>query len=563
MAWTDEVMTAVRDSLSTQEKAASDAILQYYKDDYTAIDKVFSKIYHLHLPGIYNYSPIRRVKDAVLTGVQLLTGDVKRFASPTNASLKSRVGSIAPLVNDDIFNTWINHATAMEHFKAWAEPISDLRAVIRNKEFRTATRQYHGNDILSRLDSAMNDIARGSVDRARTIKQLDQFRASITKSILAKPAISAKQTISFAAYLTEMPTADFFDGIADFWKNPVGNARFLQEHSPSLKARFHEGFERDVRLAMRTGTVKTLLGKGNFTNKFMAGIRLFDKFAVEMGSWAKYKSEMKGKAETKENITAALDEAMLSTSRTQPTFDIETLSEWQRGGSLMKLFTMFQTQTNKYYRIGTTSLRNLEARRGSPAKNISNLILVWSLLPAIFQFISDAFQFKPKHMFKAAALGPLNTILIFGQLLQSAYGWVTQEGFDYQATPLLAPINYTQRIVGKGWKIARAGLDPTKDIETGDVVAMIEYMALIGGMVTGMPTPYAVQVERAIISEEPKELLFSKYALSKEETAAEKAKAATEAKNTAILNILSQNRFNEEYADLTNEQQDIIKAEMP
>ena len=116
--------------------------------------------------------------------------------------------------------------------------------------------------------------------------------------------------------------------------------------------------------------------------------------------------------------------------------------------------------------------------------------------------------------------------------------------------------------MNKAWKIARAGLDPAKDIELGDVIALAEYMALIGGMMTGTPTPYAVQVERAIVDKDPRQLMFSRYVMKEDMTAAEKAKAKREAIEQSFKDILSQNRYNKNYDDLLKNEKAIIDAEM-
>ena len=55
---------------------------------------------------------------------------------------------------------------------------------------------------------------------------------------------------------------------------------------------------------------------------------------------------------------------------------------------------------------------------------------------------------------------------------------------------------------------------------------MIEYYGKAAGQLTGIPTPYLIQTERAIRKGKPKELIFSPYSLG--ETGKKKKKTETD-----------------------------------
>jgi len=247
----------------------------------------------------------------------------------------------------------------------------------------------------------------------------------------------------------------------------------------------------------------------------MLQIRLGDAFAVTQGMWAAYKSALKTMPQA-EAIAFAED----LTNRTQPSFGIDTLSALQNGGSFFKLMTMFQNQPNKYFRIVGDNLRNFKYGRGSREKAAGTILLTWVILPMIFQYIADAFQWKPERQARAGILGPLNYILIGGQLVQSMWGWATGEPFDYEISPATQSINDIQNAVSKAKKLYNQGQDPYKDISVEDAVALIEYLAKAGGQVSGLPTPYLVQTEKMLrqkIKEgdaiTAKDYVFSQWAL--------------------------------------------------
>ena len=146
----------------------------------------------------------------------------------------------------------------------------------------------------------------------------------------------------------------------------------------------------------------------------------------------------------------------------------------------------------------------------------------------MFQFIADAFQWKPERQLRAGLLGPLNFILIGGQLVQSVWGWLTDLPFDYQISPVAQTLRDLQTIVNKAKKLVAQGIDPYKDISMDDVASLVEYLAKATGQVTGLPTPYFVQVSRGIrekLAEDEdidiKDFLFSQWALEPPEKGAE------------------------------------------
>ena len=186
----------------------------------------------------------------------------------------------------------------------------------------------------------------------------------------------------------------------------------------------------------------------------------------------------------------------------------------------MKLLTMFQNQPNKYFRIEADAIRNFKYKRGSRAKAASTILLVHVILPMLFQYIADAFQFKPDRQARAGILGGLNYILVVGQFIQSAWGWLTGDPYDYQISPVLSTGREIQLAVIKGKKIVEKGLDPIEEVTFDDVADLVEYMAKAGGQLLGVPTPYLVQTSRAIRTkvEEDEDIkledfLFSQWAL--------------------------------------------------
>ena len=517
MGWSQEVRDAVEANLTADEKKLADAMFEFYEAYYQSVNVIYQELYNVDMPHNPKYSPIRRDLEGDITEHILSFQDASQYASVLNGSLKARQRNIRPLRFNGATSILSSHITQMEHFKAWAITMRDMRRVFASTEIRQGIEQYHGRGILRLIDTFLNQMARGGIETAATNRVADFLRRSFTKSILAiKPVIALKQIPSLFAYISEMNVTDFFIGVADFWTSPIKNFRFLYNNSEMFRARMSVGFERDIRAAMEKHGKKAISGQGKITDWFLLQIRLGDTFAVTQGMWAKYKAGLKQGLSQEEAIASAED----TTGRTQPSFGIDTLSALQNGGSFLKILTMFQNQPNKYFRITGDNMRNFKYGRGSRAKAASTILLTWVLLPMMFQFVADAFQWKPERQARAGILGPLNFILIGGQLVQSMWGWLTDQPFDYQVSPVAQTGRDLQMIFMKARKLLAQGQDPYKDISGDDVAAVIEYLAKAIGQLTGLPTPYFVQVEKGIRQKlaagediDIKDFLFSQWAL--------------------------------------------------
>ena len=483
MGWSQQVRDAVVNNLTKQEKELADEMFNFYEDYYQSVNTIYQDLYNIDMPHNPRYSPIRRDFESNVAENILTFQDANQYASVLNASLKARQKNVRPLKFNGATEILSNHIEQMEHFKAWATTIRDLRRVFGNTEIRQAIEQYHGRNITQRIDTFINNMARGGVETAVTNKIADKLRRNFTQAILPiKPAVGLKQLPSTLAYMTEMNISDFSRGVASFWTSPIPNFKFLFNNSEGFRARVKEGNERDIRAALEKHGKARLSGQRSIKDWLFFNIRLPDAVAVSQGMWAKMQAELRTIGVTKETATPeqlekAINAAEDITGRTQPSFGIDTLSSLQSGGSFMKLLTMFQNQPNKYFRIEADAIRNFKFKRGSRAKNASIILLVHVILPMLFQFIADAFQFKKDRQARAGILGGLNYILIGGQLIQSAWGWLAGDPFDYQVSPVLSTVDEIQRSVVKAKKMVQKGLDPIASITFDDVAALVEHMA--------------------------------------------------------------------------------------
>lgn len=493
MHWTQEMREAVLDNLTAQEKAWADWHLKYYGKYYNSVNEVYKKMFFVDLPFNVFYSPINRMAEQEQAEETLLFKEVIRHASTTNPSLISRVKSLLPLRWTSADKTLMNHIVRMEHFKAWAEPMNELRSIFGDTEVRQAIRQYHGKHILRRIDIELDEFAKGGINQMLVNNWIDTIRRNFTTAALARPAIAPKQIPSLLGYFSEMSLRDLVSGVSKFWLHPIRNTQQLMKDSPIFKDSVGGGYERDVRLAMHKGADKRIAKRKGFREWLFAHIRVGDFLARGPGQYAKWQAEIKAGKSTEE----AMREAEKTTGRTQPGWKLSQLSAPQKGGSVWKLFTMFQTQPIRYYNIAVDNARNLRYGRGSPLKALSNIALIWVILPMLFNWIADAFQWKKKHQAVAIALGPFGYIPIAGKLITNIALAAVGEAYGTQLSPVQSIPERFKRATSAARRLFKNNRDSSKDTTVEDAIKVVEELSEAIGYVGGVPTPYLVQAERA------------------------------------------------------------------
>ncbi len=512
--FTDEMINAIKSNLTTKEIAWCDFVLEFLDTYYDDINKVYRNKYGINLSKNKNYWMRTRDIDKSDTPEHIMQmKDMANRASTLSSNLKEARRNKTPYKIMSAHDKLINYVSQMEHFMAWTDTIQELRSVFGNRDVRTAIAENYGDDMNRYINRTIDNLARGGIESAKRNRFLDALRGNFSVAVLGlKPMIAIKQPIAILGFMTEMPYGDFVSGVIDFMKNPVENYRILYSKSSGLRSRYQNGeWERDF--ATKYNKTRTVVGTNMpMSDFFLYLIRLADMAGTVPGQWAKYKSSLK-RGMSDENAILSSEQ---SVNRTQNTSYLETMSAVQTEGSWAKLLTMFQDQTNKYFRLMMAQTRVIFNKAQTPkarVKAFSDLMILWVVLPALFQFMSDGFKWRPDRQGRAIVLGPVNYLLIFGQMAQSVYGWTTGEKYPYEPSPVLQVFEDLQYFISDVREMVEAGQDPYKDITMDDVISMVEDLAKSVGGATGIPTPYLIQIEKAIRNGKLINLLYSDWAL--------------------------------------------------
>lgn len=440
-----------------------------YPEIHRMVNMVYRKRFGINLPRNEFYTPIRAYRPGTVDEIDV-TLDTPRsvHATELNGSLKSRTENNYHILNTDGTSMLGQHIAQMAHFTAWTQTVRHLRATLLSPDVLKAVEQNYGPRTAKILINAVEDLARGGIDKAKSNAIVDALRSGIAKGMLGlNPVIMIKQLTSIPAYAADIGWASFAKGESDFWTHPKEAMETLRK-SPYFRTRYAEGFERDVKFAMararkgKPGAVSTL------TDKLMAPIQWGDKGAVYLGGWAVYKhyhdaAIAEGKSEAEAN-KIGLREFEMSTKRSQQSGNLEDLSALQRSGSILQLATMYMTAPNAYYRMEVLAIRNLLKGRGSKTDALRRIFTMHLVMPVLFAWASsgltgpfydddDKNEEWWKRMALASISGSLAGALLIGEGVESVAKWALgMEWGSEISIPLFDSLNKVGRAGNKARK---------------------------------------------------------------------------------------------------------------
>lgn len=495
MGYTKEMVDAINSLLTAQDVVFAEAQLDFYRNYYEGVNNIYEEMYGVSLPYNENYSPIRRseVDQGELSGFGEFLGEAFTRASIVKGSLKSRQSTLKTIDENSDVSVLQQHIAEMEHFKAWATKMREMNAVFGSSEVKNAIVENHGKGALAVTQNFLKDFTTGGAGTAQKIKWIDWVRGSFTRAVLAvKPAIAVKQLASFPAYMENMPVAQYTKYYAEFWKSPNKNRKFLQENSELMKAR-GQNMERDIQQAVRSDQHRAFKKHQSFLNMLMLNVQVGDQAAILVGGWPVYKYNYDqnikagmGKKEAQEKAIAKFEK---TTKLAQQSAYLSDLSAFQRMGSIAKLFSMFKTSPNQYFRKELSAIRGALTGR-MPLKQAAKTLAIYHfVLPMFFQFISDGFEWDWEEQKRAMITGSLNGMFIVGD----GFDAIVRGALGLKVWEVETPIVSTKDDVIK----AITSVD-WNDITTEDLLDAADGLLSATGKATGIPTEQAITAVEGI-----------------------------------------------------------------
>jgi len=393
-------------------------------------------------------------------------GDGSR-ATVKSASMKERVDSVKPIVFSDAMAKFEKHMREANHYISHAALAKKFFATFRSRqsEVRKAIKQRYGDEMLSELDSLIDDMIRGRLKSENQIYRiLNGFRANVTKASLAiKPAVAIKQLTSWPAFSEEIGFKEYGKAFSEFSKDPMRWMKAVYD-TEYVKNRLSSSFYADIQDQIRSHS--QILGKTSIMDVMMFNVKAGDIGAVIFGGAPVYlhaykKARNSGMSEADARVEAERVFGMAS-ERAQQSSAMSSRGAYLRDNSWTRSWFMYMTSPIQYQRNINVALYNhvqalVDQHKGNKAdvkgtrKQLLRALLIFHvMLPQIFQAVASGFlafiddddvrELFWKRQAQTLLYGNLNILPIAGQLIEGIGKMVVgnkKEIFDSSGSPLL------------------------------------------------------------------------------------------------------------------------------
>jgi hypothetical protein len=480
MGYTDDMLAAVDGILTKQDKEFIDRQLEFYREYYDRVNEKYRNHYGVDLPFNEFYSPIRRegfkAPEGLFTDF-LEDINARRGVAPT--SLRTRTKNTFRLAKQSDVMVLQKHIVEMEHFIAWADKIKLLNAVFKDPEVRAAVALNSNSKMLNVIDDFIGRFTRGGTEFSNRLDAVDKIRANMTRSVLAvKPLILTKQSISTVAGAENMPIKHYTAGILDFWRHPIETYRFFKENSIWFKERANFQ-ERDIKTALSSKEFAQFQRHKGWLDMLMLNVRVGDQAAIIAAGWARYRWQTKVNGMSHED---AIRDFEVNSERVQQSGDLSQLSNIQTRGSITKLLTMFLSSPIQYVNREVSALRNLAAGRQGAASAAKAIVIYHVIIPLLYQFMADGFQWDKNEDLRAVLLGPFNGLVIVGQVFAGLMAAISGAKIRDANIPLISPAFSLMYPIQETLNDIADG-----DLPIEDVHKIVREFAGLGGALTGLP----------------------------------------------------------------------------
>ncbi len=463
MGWTPEMFKKFDKFVDPKIKQYVDFLMDDWlrKTIRPEVAKRYGQKFKTALPDNPNYMPRAYSDTTPLDDItNLFLGDnLPGMAGTVPNSVKVRIGSKSGFRKENIEVLMRRHSEQMNQFIHYDALVSDMRAVFNDSAVKNVIlKSRGGKELHSTLMKKIDDIARGQMASAGKIGIIDSMISRFTQGTLMLNIVPlVKQLTSIPGFTMGkdgLKYSELISGSLIYYKNPIKWARMFAKDSDGwLMGRLTTGFNRETAMAFKTGnknyTIKgTNITVGEFLQKgAIIPTRVGDVAAILPGITAKYVQITKQLKRTT-NLTKAqihrraIRRATKLASESQQSPWIENLGRLQTANSLGKAVTMYSTTPIQYLRLSTEALRMGMRGQMTPRQAARTVITSWIILPQLFQFASNGFNWNKERQLRALLLGPINHYPAIGNLATTMFD-ILQKGYSWKdiasdITPLLS-----------------------------------------------------------------------------------------------------------------------------
>jgi len=387
--FTEEDITVIENSLRAEEKSAIQNLIKYYSDvQYSALDKVHVLLNGIHMGKEEFYFPMLNLesKDGLLKDLenQILKRFKFKVAGVSSGFTKGRVTHKSGFQHLDFFGVVLKNWEQVEHYKAFAPIIRDIRKYLGNLEIKKSIENKFGKEYYDILQKFLRDVAYGGDQTLLTSRDkfVQRLRTNYMKAVLSINLLSPlRQFLGILPAMHFVGKVPVMKAMLKYSSNPVKWWKFTDDKSPLLKFRAFSS-EREMRemIARRDPEhrLQKFTGATNLTEAGMLPLIYTDKLICQIIWLGAYDSTIE-KGGSEDSAVAFGDETV---RRTQNMGDIIFLADAFRGGVWDKVFTTFKNENNQNFNLNYENIMKSKEGQQGWGHFVDGVILMF-ILPAL------------------------------------------------------------------------------------------------------------------------------------------------------------------------------------
>ena len=394
----ENVILAVLDSLSSQEQAIGNWILQDLEGNFSRANNAAKMGLGRELDQKDNYFPIRVIDVADMKQEDFLTlledKPTRTSAKIEPSETKERKHGAQQPLNLDSFEVYLNHLTRIEQFIHLAPVAKSVGNILNTKEFRQALSNVtsgHGPGILDRwLRNSIRGHAIERIDNIGAKAILWMRQKGVLYSLTGNLPSVVRQFLSGFNGVAVHPTIlAYATGYMADAANPkmykLLEQRMLDK-SDVIKTR---SFERELaNVKHQAQTARVLTGKKEFSEIALSWQKWADRRTVTIAWNSFYDAALNSESVRKQFNLDGSDEAAIAfankmIARTQPMGDVEHLPDFFTGGPIARLLSTFQNQVNNNYNFWAHDIIGMRKAGKISNKMVAYRALFSNILPAM------------------------------------------------------------------------------------------------------------------------------------------------------------------------------------
>ena len=461
MAYTQDTIDQMTDSLSKQEKLFMAGLMDMYASAYDEIAPVFRRMYRHEMPKIENYTPSHKEGDKLLEDMFSLFGDGGVMGEIPHSSLRQRTSTNKKFADLDVNDVFHNYFSAMDHFVHYSEKLKQANAVLSDTTARNAIMQKVGKKGLDRLKTHI-DLIRDMNKKSSELKieALDHFnKVYIVNKLILKPNQMFKQLSSAFGMMEDMPMSEVARRLPFAAKNLLRYRRTLRKHESIANRSKHIDNDYDLLLGRdRMG----FLGEDNKFLEFgMKGTTFGDVGAIYIGGgvYMDYLMDTKGMSEKN-----AIEAVVRKAEESQQSTLLSNMSLMQKDKNpFARTARMFSSSAIALTNMQMKAVANFKNGNITKTELIRKMAIYQVIVPSFYAYISSGMPTDNEEVVQdllvASMKGNTSAIPLVGGAIEVASirlvnGMTGGDKKDFGIRDATNPITDAMRIMQKGMKVA-------------------------------------------------------------------------------------------------------------